>query len=194
MTEYSPADKLEWVICIPGFRFHTVPRCGLSSITAATSLNSRYASILDEGPGRRIQVVRHPLERLVSAWAFLVPKTVKRGEVEIPNPNWRPFEEWAPAVLDNPDGDYHTRPQVWFSGLFKPELWLTSELSARWAEIVGGDIPPEETVARVEAGEMPALLLGARNASAHDPWEEYYSDQLRARAEAVYAEDLALLP
>ena len=75
-----------------------------------------YSTIHEEGPEERVMFIRHPVDRIISAYNLIGGK--------------KPFDEWLDEVLGNPMGDPHTWPQAEFIGPHNPKIMFISEMSS----------------------------------------------------------------
>ena len=169
------------VMLIDGLRVHTVPKVGSASIDKALRrFTNRHASPDEPGEEYRWMVVRHPLDRLVSAWAYFCkkdgpPKTMQG----IGTFSWMPFGEWLERVLPDPSVNSHVQPQVDFKGPFRMDrLCRLENLNSEWKAL---------------RGRFPCILPVERwNKTTHDPWPSYYTPAQRSAAERAFAADIDL--
>ena len=158
----------ETVLITRGFRIHTIPKVASSSMSAAVD-DYRRVSTTEEGREFRFAAVRHPLDRLVSAWAFFCRRPIKHGLT-----GWvsgDPFDAFLGVVLERPQADKHVRPQVDY---LHPDMGLVApleSLSEAWAGLGLGEIP-------------------VKNATARNDWRGYKARPRLMRAEEVYSADL----
>ena len=128
--------------------------------------------------------VRHPLDRIVSAWAFFCAddgRQVDRqpGLKSIGYYHSMPFDEFLDICLDRHNENAHTRKQSVFAGPHEID-WLCrlADLPVRWERLRGMFTKIKE--------------IHVSHRSEHDKWETYYSKEQRARAESEFSDDVAL--
>ncbi len=171
-------------IAVEGLRVHHSPKVAFTSTCFAIP-NARYVKAEEEGPEYRWMVVRHPLDRLVSCWAFFCQSEDKtrlgsqHSLISAGCYRGMPFDEFLDAILSNPAVNMHTMAQVRFAGPHKfDRICRLVNLQAEWAAL---------------RKMFPCLTaIDVRNRSIHDEWESYYTPAHRQRAERVYAADMAL--
>lgn len=169
-----------------GLRVHLIPKVAHSSIGNTIGemvIDNVYPD--EESDDYRIMVVRHPLDRIVSSWAFF---NYKRAGHKLTSDikhfaGWNtsqpmPFELWCKTLLEHYAHNAHFDKQIMFTGGQKiDELIAMEHLNTRWPEIA-------------KRFNLPAIKF--ENRSDHDSWETYYTPELRAEAEAVFHEDVEL--
>ena len=151
---------------VPGLCVYTVPKVASYAIRSAMK-RAKTANPNEDIPGFRFMVVRHPLERLVSCWAFFGHN---RGMA---------FEDFWGVCRQNYMQDVHTMPQACFTGGRRMDRRVRLEaLNEEWDKI---------------REKFPRLgRIKQRNASEHGPWQAYFTPDIQAEAEEIYAADLAL--
>lgn len=171
--------RLRNVSVIPGLRVHTVPKVASTAILGAMPTIRRQAYPEEWGDEYRFMVVRHPLERLVSTWAFFLKDTRPNELTAIGYEQPCQFEEFLSYCLEIHDANQHTRAQWLYSGPWVLDQMVRYErLAEGWAELreqfpVLGDLP-------------------VKNRSDHDTWQGYYSTRMKIEAEKMFAADMAL--
>ena len=87
------------VLVFGGLRIHTVPKVASTSISAAMATSDfRRATPHEESDDWRFMVVRHPLERLVSAWQFFTPaKRLQHMRDKTEHGKWQDYFNGAMA-------------------------------------------------------------------------------------------------
>jgi hypothetical protein len=120
-----------------------------------------------------ILFIRHPLDRLVSNYVFW--RTVNRGSVRARFPDMQLPEDLTSITIEE-----------WYD-------YTQRQYDAHWADQVeyhtykGNFVPtivyPFDALSTMRAEKV--------NASKHDAWPTYFTDEFRAQMEARYAEDLA---
>jgi len=164
-----------------GLRVHLIPKVAHSSIG-----NTIGESVIDtvypweESEDYRVMVVRHPLDRIVSSWAFFTRErpTHCLTKYMLNKCEDESFEQWCLAVLDNYDYDQHFDKQVIFAGGQAIDALIKMEnLNKEWPAIAS-------------RFHLPAIRF--ENQSKHDHWSTYYTPELRRKAEAVFSTDIIL--
>ncbi len=174
---YGP--RLLSVLVADGLRVHTCPKTASTSISKAMSgLKKWHENPEDVGGEYRWMVVRHPLDRLVSAYCHFC-LGAQLGIIGMGIRKGMSFGDFLHIALRNPYGDKHLTPQFMFAGPRKfDRLCRLENLSKEW----------------IELRKMFPLLrpIQVRNKSHHDPWPGFYTSVQRTAAELAYAADMAL--
>lgn len=161
-----------------GLRVHTVPKVASTSLSAAMPKGVRRAFPTEASDDWRFMVVRHPLDRLVSAWRyFTTDKTAQRvfqHDVQL----GMPFPAFLDVVLKDPSKDRHTAPQTRYRGPFPiDDLVRLESLEGAWDGLVG---------------RFAVTPLEHRNATEREKWWNYYHRDMDRRALAVFEADLEM--
>lgn len=167
------------VIVLENLRIHTIPKVASSSIIDAAQ-TMQFAYPEEVGLQKRFMVVRHPLDRLVSTWAFFL-KGSRPGGNELTHLGYEPdcsFDAFVDYCLDMHDANKHTRMQWLYKG-----PWLVKTVKFE-------NLKPEWEALRERFPELTPLR--ARNPSTHDGWKRYYTPELRRIAEKHFAADMVL--
>lgn len=127
-------------------------------------------------------VVRHPLDRIVSAWAFFCKDDPTRIDYVLKDIGYQlgmTFDAFLEICLKRHHENRHTRKQVYFAGPHKIDhLCPLERLSEDWALL---------------RERFPNLnSIEHNHISEHDHWSSYYDSSQRKAAEAVFAEDINL--
>lgn len=178
--------RMRTVIVLPNrVRIHTAPKCASASISAAMHRSGYvHAFPEDEGPEPRLMAVRHPLDRIVSAWAFFcspdTPEDVTKqpGLIRIGYYKGMPFNDFLDVCLERHNENAHTRKQSIFAGPHEID----------WP--VRLDQLPDVWEKMREKFGLKAMVHSHK--SAHDDWVNYYDEASRKRAEKKFAEDVDL--
>lgn len=168
------------VAVIPGLRVHTAPKVASTALLGAVPTSRRQAYPEEWGEEHRFMVVRHPLDRLVSTWAFFLAQKDRPNEMTaIGYEQPCQFEEFLSYCLEIHDANQHTRAQWLYSG-----PWIIQQ-PVRYENLADGwnDLRRQFPV----LGE-----LSVKNASDHGEWRGYYSTRQRIEAEKMFAADMAL--
>jgi len=183
-----PADiRMRTVSVLPGIvRIHFTPKCASASISAALH-GTGYKHDFPDGEGTepRFMAVRHPLDRIVSAWAFFCenqPDVDRQpGLKAIGYYYGMPFEEFLELCLKRHYENAHTRAQSIFAGPHKID-WLVPLylLPERWEEL------------RKRFPQANIRQINPSHKSEHKPWQDYYTPPMRAAAETIFADDMRL--
>jgi len=170
---------------VGGLRIHLCPKVATTSIARAYEhLEFCYEYPEDAGPEYRFMPVRHPLDRMVSAWAFFCHggKQALRGQPELQAIgcyDGMPFAKFAELCLVHHECNIATRMQTKYRGPHKIDEFCPSEnLDQRWPSL---------------RDKFPFLRpLRWANSSNHDRWLSYFTPDLMTRSEKVFADDMAL--
>lgn len=167
------------VLVTPGLRVHTCPKNASTSISKAMKgLKKWHANPEDAGGEYRWMAVRHPLDRLVSAYCHFC-LGAQLGIIQMGICKGMPFGDFLHTALSNPYGDKHLTPQFMYAGPRKfDRLCRLENLAKEW----------------IDLRKMFPLLrpIQVRNKSHHDPWTGFYTPAQRKAAELIYAADMAL--
>lgn len=170
---------------VPGvLRVHHAPKVASASISAAMhGAYTQHAFSDEAGPEYRWGVVRHPLDRLVSAWAFFCRDGRIRnqpGLFVIGYEDGMRFVEFLRLALVRHNDNNHTRFQACFLGPHKfDRLGRFENLGDEWAAlrkrfpVITRDIP-------------------WHHKTNHPDWRDMYDTEVKRYAELVFAADLAL--
>lgn len=174
------------VMVADGLRVHICPKVGTASISHAFHQVPYRNTFPDEAGGEfRFMPVRHPLDRIVSAWAYFcnaeTPHEISSqpGLLGMGYYFGMPFTEFLDICLKRHDENPHTRTQVQFAGPH-PFDWLCPL----------DDLPDAWEVMRERFDYLKPLVHNHR--SHRTVWEKYYDEEMRERAERVFADDLSL--
>ena len=158
--------ETESVIKIPGLRIHTIPKVASGSIkNAFREVPYEMVSPDEKGPEYRWMCIRHPLDRIVSAWAFFC---FHKGELtgnltRLGYTKGMPFDEFFNLIIEVHDEDRHTCGQFHYAGPHKIDRYVKlHNLSAKW---------------KVLEKKFPVLNkpLQWLNPSQHQGWQRQYS-------------------
>lgn len=178
---YAPRHRN--VLVLDGLRIHWCHKVAHSAIHAAVK-RCQVTRAYPEEPSRhpRFMVVRHPLDRLVSAWSHFLAEPGASNELTLAGyPPGCSFDAFLGQVLQRHDDEPHTRMQWQAAGPWPIEDLVRLEaLPEAWERL------------RHRHSHLPLDPLPQRNASRHGPWADYYSPTTRQAAEHVFAADLYL--
>jgi len=175
--------KLYNAFVVPGLRVHTSPKVATWAILEAMP-GARHAIVSEPGSELRLMVVRHPLDRLVSAWSFFCqaddniriggePNLLKLGYFL-----GMPFDRFVDICCQTHDQNVHTHRQIHFKGPHQMDALIPlPHLNEAWEGL---------------RDRFPVLPMTHNHRSDHGPWEAYYTHRTRDMAEQVYAPDVAL--
>ena len=178
--------RMRTVIVLPGhLRIHFAPKCASAAINSGVHGSGYHPAFPDdEGPEPRFMAVRHPLDRIVSAWAFFCDdeKNFISKQHSLQDLGYKfkmTFEEFLPICLRWHYKNAHTRKQIVFAGPYHIDYLVNLEnLDNVWGEL---------------QKKIPLLKpMNRSHVSVHKPWEEYYSNESRSYAEDVFREDVEL--
>ena len=178
----------EKAVAVPGIlRVHLCPKVASRSMFEAFHQERRAALVdVNEDAGEwRFHCVRHPLDRLVSLWAYFCMGGGLNGQPQVAKLGYyerQRFPEFLDVVCEKHDQNIHTRRQIAFAGPRQADQLVRYErLTEEWAELVRRF--PDVKMRR----ELPRIHV-----TSHRPWMDYYTDDMRERAEDVFAPDLEL--
>lgn len=175
------------VLVLDGLRIHTCPKNASTSIIRAAIFAPGNADCrtAPEEPGDefRFMAVRHPCDRLLSAWMFfcqaagggaMLPRIERIGYRA-----GMALEEFLGVVLERPDGYEAMRPQIVFAGPHKLHLLVPIErLKEGWESL---------------RDRFPILKpLDTIHKTPHGPWEDHISRRQLERIAAVFGGDIEL--
>ena len=167
-----------------GLRVHTCPKVASSSISGALSkLGCKHAFPDEYGHGWRFMAVRHPLDRIVSAFAFFTRDKERiqgqRDMVALGYYYGMPWGEFFRLVMDKHAENPHTQMQTDFAGpIMIDQPVRLAGLAAAWDGL------------RERFPFLHPMLH--YNRSDRGDWGGYYDKGQRAEAERVFAGDMAL--
>ena len=175
------------VMVADGLRVHICPKVATASISAAMhGVMYHHESPFQNGDEYRWMCVRHPLDRLVSCWAFFCNAPTNheiKGQHDVLKLGYKhqmSFSDFLDIALDKHELNAHTRKQVRYTGGQKfDRLCRLENLPYEWKRL-------QE---RFSFLKQPLPLT---HQSRHNGWQEYYTDEQREMAEDVFADDLAL--
>lgn len=170
-----------------GLRVHICPKVATASISAAMhGVHYYHESPEVDGDEYRWMCVRHPLDRLVSCWAFFCNSeddSEIRGQHDVMSLGYyhgMPFDEFMDIALEKHELNAHTRKQLRYAGSHGfDHLCKFENLAEEWRKLQ----------ARFPFLKKPLPMTHKSN---HRNWKMYYTDEQRQRAEDVYADDLDL--
>jgi len=178
----------EKVVCVPGLlRVHLIPKTASASLYKAFHQEKRayLAPASDDGGEYRFMPVRHPLDRLVSIYAYFCMGDGLNGQPQVGKLGYyktMPFAAFLDVVSERHWENIHTRKLVEFAGPREADRYAPYErLQEEWTALRAKF--PKTKMMR----ELPVL-----HRTRHMPWESYYTPETRKRTETVFADDLAL--
>lgn len=182
----------------PDWRFIDIPRTGTTSFLEAYG-PGRNAGIRHTPyrPGHEfvsqfVTIVRHPLERLVSIWAYLA----MAQPIHLEGANT--FDEWVQmgipfnqVFLQSWPGDGFdatmTKRGPW---LVVPQAWWIARVPRGQLFVIRFENIEVDAKRFAESMRIPVKEFPHANAYPHKHWKEYYRDAKTLRiAEALYRED-----
>jgi hypothetical protein len=169
-----------------GLRVHLIPKIAHSQIAMAIGDKQIGQRVDCNEPSSdvRMMVVRHPLDRIVSAWSFFCKKNTHQpfndGMRVLGYKREMEFSDFLSHVLEHHEENVHTAKQVLFKGDQYIDLLVPVErLSSIWHYVA-------------KEYKLSSLQEKYANASPHLRWENYYSPEEREITEQVFKEDLDL--
>ena len=177
------------VMVAKGLKIHFCPKVASRSISDAMyKVRYRLEYPIASG-GYHWMVVRHPLDRLVSCWAFfcngpnkaVLSNALAISDQEVAEPigykHGMTFGAFLNIALRKHDLNLHTVKQVEFAGHLD-HICRLENLEEEWAVLIE---------------RFPFLRpLAHANKSDHNEWPKHYSSIDRQRAEEVFSEDVEL--
>jgi len=164
-----------------GLRVHTVPKVASTSQSAAMLWKRPCRAYPDEqNDDYKFMAVRHPFDRLVSAWIYFTPAERLRHSQVFKHAVWpdMPFGAFVELVCQHPMKDKHTATQVRFKGGVEiDDLVRLEDMAPRWNALVG---------------RFPVATMAHRNKTDHKSWPEYFTPALKAIAGDAYSQDIEL--
>lgn len=170
------------VLTLPGvIRIHTCPKNASSSINEAVyGLGFSHDLPTVEGNEFRFMVVRHPADRIVSAWSYF--SGLENGLSTLGNLGYYSgmgFVDFMNRCLEIHDKNQHTRKQIVFAGPHYINWVCTIEnLNNGWRKL------------RERFPILPAL--GHKHRTAHKDWRDYFTIPQLSKIVKVFQEDIEL--
>jgi len=171
------------VLVTSGLRVHNIHKNAHSAIKLAFK-DVDYETSLPEEEGNeyRFMVVRHPLDRIVSTWAFFCCRPVRNMQDYMEKIGYKlkmSFDDFLDLLLLKHKENVHTQKQILFTGGYEMnELCPIEHLNNRW----------DQLAERFNLNKLPQ----SHNTSVHNHWKEYYSNEQCQRTEGIFKEDLDL--
>ena len=169
-----------------GLRAHLVPKVAHSAIAYAIGEKQIGQRVEPDQPSddTRLMVVRHPLERIVSAYTFFCKERLyapfNEGMANLGYKRDMLFNEFLDHLLVHYDENVHTKKQADFTGGNHIDILIPiDKLNDAWPRIAA-------------KYNLDSLKEVQANKSNHSGWEEYYTTEQRERAEQVFKEDIEL--
>ena len=169
-----------------GLRVHLIPKVAHSAIAYAIGEKQIGQRVEPDEPSEdiRMMVVRHPLDRIVSAWSFFCKERTDAafndGMSNLGYYREMSFDEFLNHLLEHYNKNVHTIKQIDFAGGNEIELLIPMEkLSSAWPCIA-------------KTYRLSTFREDRANKSKHEDWQMYYSEGQRNKAEQVFEEDLDL--
>lgn len=176
----------EKAVIVPGhICVHLCPKVASRSMVEA--IYDRRAAVVPveyDAGGYRWHCVRHPLDRLVSLWAYFCKGMGLNGQPQVAKLGYylgQPFANFVDTICERHDENIHTRMQVAFAGLRVDRRCRYENLASEWTALCSRF--PSVKIRK----ELPVI-----HKTNHDAWQGYYSPELRRQAEDVFAPDMAL--
>ena len=168
-----------------GLRIHLIPKNAHSAIHTAfekPSLRAVISDCTEDSEDRRMIVVRHPCDRLISAWTFFCYKRLdlpfNEGMGVLGYKARMTLDEFYDLYKLKYNDNIHTQLQVSFTGGHKiDEVVKMEDLNDWW-------------VKNTLKYELPTMTK--TNSSEHEHWETYFSPEMRKEIEVLFKEDLEL--
>jgi len=169
-----------------GLRVHLIPKIAHSQIARAIGEKQIGQRVDCNEPSDdfRMMVVRHPLDRIVSAYSFFCKERTNLpfndGMRVLGYKRDMTFSDFLDHVLEHHEENVHTARQVLFKGNQEIDLLVPVEkLNDVWPDVA-------------KRFNLSNLEEKHANRSTHNHWEDYYSEVERDIAELVFKEDLDL--
>ena len=178
--------KTHNVLVVNGLRIHTCPKNASAAISHALH-RTRFSCATPDEPGTelRFMAVRHPLDRIVSTWAFFCQAETDQeivGQQDFAKLGyyWRmSFKDFLAVFEQTFDRNPHTQMQVEFAGPHPIQvLCPLHKLIETWGFL------------RKRFTFLNPLTVSHQ--SRHRLWPHYYTDKEREHFESLLEEDVAL--
>ena len=176
----------EWCSVVKGgLRVHLIPKVAHSALSYSIRDKQLYRTSPEEdSEDTRFMVVRHPLDRIVSAWSFFCKERhhapFNEGMAKLGYSRTMSFSEFLDHLLEHHDKNVHTMKQIKFTGGQDIHILIPIEkLNEKWPELV-------------EAYGLSPFQNSLANSSQHEDWMSYYTPEQRVQTEEVFQEDLNL--
>jgi hypothetical protein len=136
----------------------------------------------------KFTIVRHPLDRLVSAFFFL-----KNGGFEEKDRAWSEEHLAGIETFDEFVTDWLTEERIWSMVHFFPQYWYLQDC---WGELRVDFIGRLENLENDFRRICETLNIQAKlphsNSSKHDHYRDYYNSRTVQKVTQLYAQDMAL--
>jgi hypothetical protein len=187
MTLKHAHIQMRNVMVADGLRVHICPKVATAAISSAMHGSGyHHASPQEDGDEYRWMCVRHPLDRLVSCWAFFCRSESDheiRGQHDLLLLGYyhgMPFAAFLDVALKQHNKNAHTRKQsIYAGGQTFDRLCRLHNLDREWAKLQ----------AKFPYLTRPMMVVHKSN---HSDWQDYYTDAQREAAEREFSDDLAL--
>lgn len=175
------------VIHVPGQALiHICPKVATASQSRAlvhTGYHHISPTAVCADTAYRFMIVRHPLDRLVSAWAFFCNSSAPMPDElqELGYWKYMPFDIFLDVVEKRHGEENHTRAQIWYAGPHHADIdpWPFERLNDAWEHLRANHVPK-------------AAPLDHLHGSEHDDWKQYYLPYRRTSIERLFDCDMAL--
>lgn len=170
------------VLAATGLRVHTVPKVASTSQSAAMAWDiPRRVGPDEPSDAWRFMCVRHPLDRLVSAWQYFTPGSKLKHMAVFHHNVWpdMTFPQFLTEVLKDPKRDRHTRPQVAYRGN-QPmhQLVRLENLRDAWGSLI-------------ERG-LPVRPIQHKNKTDNQGWQAHFDAAMARDALSLFEADLEM--
>lgn len=179
--------RLHNVMTVPGHvRIHTCPK-NASAVVSQAMHGTEYYNRLPEEEGHeyRFMVIRHPADRMVSAWAFFCEGNISEleGQSGLKNLGYyykMPFHEFFLKAVKLHNYNQHTRKQSVFAGPHHID-WVCpiENLQENWEKL---------------REQFPVLVnpIQHNHRSRHENWRKYFNNKMLIEVEQTFKEDMEL--
>ncbi len=198
MALREPKVEMKYVFCFGDYlRMHFVPKnahyamnkYGMNQSNPMWDLAiRRQENTVQEDGVYRVMCVRHPLDRLVSTWAFFCKSHSDKlvDETKMADCGYyrgMSFEEFCEIYEEMYECNMHTVPQVFFTGgHYIHHLFPLEKLNEAWAEL--SDLFGKDLV--------HPKIAEVGHQSKRGPWQGYYSPKMQTSLLGLLQDDLDL--
>lgn len=173
------------VMLFDGLRYHACPKVASTAIAVSFRTIAEWRTPEDPGDEYRFMIVRHPLDRLVSAWSFFCDplRTTMENNPEFQRIGyWKGmgFDDFLEIALKRHGDNIHTRKQINYAGPHEIDLLVPLE-----------NLPEAWEMLSQKFDYLKPLVHNHTSNRKRD-WKDYYDYDTRKAAESIFEEDIEL--